>query len=638
MEQRLLFGGDERPSSPVRNDWVPAEPPSLSGVNEVDLDLETTGLKWWKNDRPIGIAVGIRGGPRRYLPFGHRGGNLDEEAVRRWARAELRGKRLRGFNLKFDAHMMREWGVDLEELGCTLNDVSLSAALLDDHRVQYTLDSVAIDYVGVGKVKGLPMKNLADLHASEVAPYAEQDVNLTDLIDAKMQPLLSAEGLQRVKQLEDRVVFVVCEMERNAAPIDEGLLREYESASLRELIQLSEEIREVVGRRIDVQKPAQFEAVFYALGITPSVETRGSRSEDPTYSFADDVLDGYDHPVIKKLQYARRLASLRNKYITAYLKAVEGGLLRYQLHQLRGDQENSDGTISGRFSSSDKNIQQVMTVEKQKLRFGGKYVIRRLFKPAPGRFYLAADAAQIEYRLFADKSRSPKILEAYRRDPKTSYHKIVWEMVRPYAPEIQYKEVKNLNFAKLYGAGVPKIASMLGVSQVVASEFVTAYNIAFPEVSRLLHLASSKAEERGWVKTLLGRRVRFKRGCRCLGCIKFNGQPRYHKALNGVIQGSAADEMKTKLVELHAERKYTGMTLRMTVHDEADGDVPDLESARRVDEVLNRQSFKLRVPILWETSVGPNWGEVTALKEDQFAGTTNDGTRGFRSRPEQVTL
>jgi DNA polymerase-1 len=131
---------------------------------------------------------------------------------------------------------------------------------------------------------------------------------------------------------------------------------------------------------------------------------------------------------------------------------------------------------------------------------------------------------------------------------------------------------------------------------VQAMEIEKIYNRVLPEVGPLLEQASELARKRGYVRTLLGRRTRFPE------------KSRLHKALNGVIQGTAADIMKRKLIELHKGRKDTGLSLRYTVHDEVDGDIPDLEHAKRVAGVLNSQSFpEIVVPILWEVGIGQNW-------------------------------
>lgn len=596
MKQGELF--TEHVEQP--HDWKPSEPPSLAGVNELELDVETTGLKWWESDRPIGVAVRTPDGICRYLPFGHRvGGNLPEDTVKRWASRELRDKHIVGLNTKFDVHMLREWGCDLEEQGCTVTDVSHHAALLDDSRRRgFGLDDLANEHLGMGKVQGLDVTHLKDYHAGDVAPYAERDVELTGRLKEKFRPLLEDESLLPVMHLEDSVIFAVCEMERNGCPLDLDLLKKWKIESEQLYNRTAWDISETIGFSVNPNSSFDMERLFLNRGVEIEYFTEAGRP-----SFEDEVLAGITDEIVIKARGARKLASLRSKYILKYWEtAKHDALLRFALHQLRADE---GGTITGRFSSSamklngevvGANIQQVMTAEKQ-IEQGDKYVIRQLFVPKNGLF-LSADAAQIEFRIFVELARSPKLMEEYAKDPHVSFHLIVWDMVKQFTQEIAYKQVKNLNFAKLYGAGVRKIAIMLGIDLDTAEKFIQLYDAAFPDARRMLQKASKLAESRGYVKTLLGRRSRFP------------ARERLHKALNGVIQGTAGDIMKRKLVELHKERKRTGFVMRATIHDEVIGDAPDTESAQRVGEVLNRQTTESVVPILWEVKTGKNWAEA----------------------------
>ena len=211
--------------------------------------------------------------------------------------------------------------------------------------------------------------------------------------------------------------------------------------------------------------------------------------------------------------------------------------------------------------------------------------------------YLSSDAEQIEYRLFVHFAKIQRAIDAYKQNPRMSYHKYTWDMVKPYA-DMSYGGIKIYNFMSIYGGGKDKTAEILELPRSQSDEFYRIYHREFPEIEQVLSKASGLAKRRGYVKTLSGRRQRFPDS-------KFT-----HKAFNAVDQGSAADIMKQKLYELHKERKRTGFVLRMTVHDSVNGDAPDQECATMVDEILNRQSFDLRVPILWKTQTGQNWGEV----------------------------
>lgn len=613
-----LFDFLDTPPTPSPNSWIPEAPPSLDGITDIQLDTETTGLKWYEKDRPIGISIRLPGGRTQYLPWAHNGGNLDEVVVKEWARRELRGKHITNINTRFDIHMLREWGVDLEEQGNTVSDVSHYAALLDDHRRKFSLDVLSEAYLQDEKVKltsdgkKLDATRMASYHAGEVAAYACKDVELVYQLQEKMLPLLREQDLMEVVQLESDVIFPVCEMEKNGAPLDVEKLHTWLKESEQEYYRCLYDIVRDVGFQVNPDSPTDMKKLFKAKNITSTAHTASGAQ-----SFTDEVLKHIDDPTIQLARRAGKLASLRSKYLVSYSNALTSdGKLRYNLHQLRVDDH---GTVRGRFSSSDKNIQQVMAVAKQIAASGDKYIIRELFIPESG-LYLSADAAQIEYRIFASYAGSPKTLKAYAEDPWMSFHKYVWEIVKQHKPDIAYKALKNLNFAYMYGAGLTKMAVMLEfITQADVDELKTvfgekipythpklkstlelknAYDFMFPEVQPLLRRAAELAKDRGYVHTVLGRRARFER------------YDRIHSALNAVIQGSAADVNKRKIVELHKARKKIGYTPRLTVHDEVCGDAADQESVKLVGELLNSQSFpQIKVPILWEVNSGANWRE-----------------------------
>ncbi len=601
MIQRNLFE-TARPAIANPN-WHPPEPPSLDGVNEIILDCESTGLRWWANDLPIGIALGYRDGRARYLPFCHAGGNLDEDKMKRWARRELRDKHIYFFNGPFDINMMYSWGVDLEAQGCTVSDVGHYAALLDDHRKSSTLDAIAKDNLGYGKIEGIDKRRMAEYHAADVTAYAETDVVLVNELRNKFWPMLDAQGLQRVRKLEDDCIFVTCEMMRNGAPLDVEKLDAWVAKSEQDYYACLWEIHQLTGLKINPRShPDQIE-LFEKCGIPPpTVKEPGERLGKPT--FTKETLKGINHPAIKVLYRAKRLASLRSKYLVKYQDEIKKhGRLIYSLHQMPVNDEG--GVRFGRYSSSGFggdtedgiNIQQVAGKKQQASVKDDEdlagYVVKELFVPESG-LWCSADAEQIEFRLFAHYGQPPRVLEAYKKDPRTNFHKIVQKMIQE-IKEITYERTKDCNFAEIYGAQLSTVAEMIGLSEKEARPFDRAYHKALPEVRLMLNKAADIAEKRGFVRTILGRRARF------------SWIEEKYPAFNRVVQGSAADENKIKLVELHKARHETGFKLRFTVHDEADGDVPDVEAAKKVAEILNRQILPTSVPLLWKVNTGPNW-------------------------------
>lgn len=599
------------------HDWQPPELPSLDGIHDIELDCETTGLRWWEQDRPVGLALGLPDGRTFYLPWGHLGGgNLPEERVKEWAQRELRGKRITNTNTRFDVHHLYQWGVDLEEQGNEVSDVSHYAALLDDSRRVFNLEKLGQDFVGEGKhATGIDATKMKQYHAGQVAEYAMQDVRLVKKLREVMWPQLTEQDLHRVRALEDRLIYVVCEMERNGAPIDMELLEKWLPESEQAYHRCIYDIHRECGLRVNPDSSEDLVKLFHHLKLPFEAKTASGKP-----SFTDAVMKKIDHPVIKLVRRAGKLADLRSKYLVKIKKSVcSNGILRYALHQLRADE---GGTNRGRFSSSELvpgvgvNIQQQLAVEKQVDAYGDDFIVRKLFIDNQ---YLSADAAQIEYRIFAHYANNPRVIKAYQENPEMSYHKFVWDVVKEIKPDILYKPLKNLNFAYMYGAGLVKMAFMLefispdqfedlssrrgpalwNAPELTATkELRNNYDQMFPQVKKLLEYASKTAETRGYVHTMEGRRARFPT------------KQRLHSALNAVIQGTAADILKTKLVELHDARKETGFLLRHTEHDEVCGRTAGLETTAKVKQILNRQSFDLRVPILWEVGVGSNWAEA----------------------------
>jgi DNA polymerase I-like protein with 3'-5' exonuclease and polymerase domains len=626
--------------------WSPEAPPCLDGIHEIELDCEATGLRWWEKDRPIGIAVQY-GDKKQYLPWGHRGGgNLDEAIVKQWAERELRGKKITNLNTGYDNHMLYAWGIDLEAQGCILSDVGHYAALLDDHRVRFSLEDISQDWLGRGKIgQELNKKRMADYHAGQVAPYACVDVELVHDLKEVMLPEIKAQGLEQVLSLEEEIIYVVCEMERNGAPLDLELLTKWAKEAEQEFLRCLWKIHRNTGIKFEPTTKGWIKLFEHEKIPIQDYTDKGAPS------FTDDVLKRIKNENIQTGRRAARLKSLKSKYLDNYLKRVgPDGILRYALHQLRSIKDEYDdssdiGAVTGRFSSTEidddigTNIQQVMKVAKQRVLFGFDeddsshddeiFIVRRLIKPQVGD-WLSADAMQIEYRHFANLVESERIFKEYEQDPRANFHKMVHTQLKALNPNLTYRQCKDLNFARLYGGGLAKLALMMGfISKTqwenLKKEFTRIdvlgrkqtripndhplleearkvdriYNETLPEAGKLQKMAMDVAKNRGYVKSIMGRRSRFPKGWRL------------HKALNSVIQPSCADIMKTKLVELHKERKTTGFKMRFTVHDEVDGDAQTPETPKKVAEILDKQSFPLRIPILWDVSTGKNWKEAS---------------------------
>ena len=318
----------------MMTDWKAQDPPEHL-PHDIILNFETNGLNWAGGDEPVGVTIGTFDGFKQYLPFAHQGGgNLDRAAVMRFLKS-LRGHHITNVNTRFDLHMGRNLGVDFEEQDCTVSDVQHWAALLDDHRRRFSLDVLADDFLGGSKVPRVDERQMANYAAADVAARAEYQAQLVAELKEKLWPMLEAEDLLRVKQLEDDTIYPVVEMEKNGSQLDVELVERFFNEATKAHDDLMWELTKELG----------FAFEHTASGWKKLLEHYALPVPD---SFAENVLNTIDHPMIRKAQRAAQFASLNSKTFAAYRKNIDSnGILRYDINQLRGD---DGGTVSGRFS------------------------------------------------------------------------------------------------------------------------------------------------------------------------------------------------------------------------------------------------------------------------------------------------
>lgn len=621
------------------DDWRPEAPPCLDDrFSHIYVNFETTGLRWFERDLPISMSV-YAGDRSYYLPWAHSGGgNLSEGQVYAFAQS-LKGKHITNINDRFDIHMGRVWGdkmgnggLDFEAMSCTFSDVGHQAALIDDHRFHYNLDSLIIDYLHEQPMPRLDESRMASYSSGAAQARSRYNVECVKRLEEVFKPMLEEQGLMRVKKLEEEVIPVVVEMEKNGTLIDVELLDRWVKETRDKYIKTLMSLYKETGLKINPNSSKDQAKLFQYCKI-PMIEF----TEKGSPSFTDDIIKHVDHPTIKLLRHAKKLASLNSK-LRKYQSSVDSkGILRYAMHQMRASKDESadageTGTVVGRFTSTEivdgvgVNIQQVLRPEKQLASFGDEFFIRDLHIPEKGKLFLSVDASQIQYRIFAHEAANAKVLAAYKENPKLNFHKMMWANLKLHKPDLSYKRTKDCNFMKIFAGGLSKLSLMMDFitkkeflelrdqhaprthpKLAKALEIMKIYDREIPEANEQLRRASNIAEVRGYIKSIMGRRMRFPE------------KKRLHKALNGRIIMSEADIVKTKAVEIHKARKETGFVLRYQVHDEFDGDVSNIEGANLVGEILNCQSFpSLRVPILWDVKTGTSWGNCLIEDLDQI--------------------
>lgn len=655
--------------------WTTEPLPTLQDGEPIGLDFEYRPHDDPTRSKPISFSIYRPAtGKSHHVPFRYEGGgNIDEAVAHRYFQDSMKNRHFYALNAKAEVHSAFNWGHDCDELDIHPHDVAFPATLLNEDRKRgFSLEALAAEYLPPEERKVHGEEDPAKFylcHAGEVAPRCDSDARLAYRIHEVTRPQIEAEGLVRVNDVEDDCIMPVVGMERAGVLIDRPKLERWD-VEIDQAIQAKfDYVYKETGVALVNNGERVWDQLFAKLGLEkPIIYNDKKQMDEATYNaeglkslaFVEgNLLKGVTNPILAAAFDIRRLRSMKSKYFTKFLNAIDSNnVLRYPLHQLRSTDELDDGSgygaVTGRFSCGGNewkvNIQQWMKAEKQLEEMGPDFIVRELAIAEAGMMMGASDASQIEFRFFSHYAAVlgyPGTSLAYARNPMEDFHLLVTIMMNPGISDKQKlkalrKHMKHNNFGVLYGMGRPKLARRLGLPCTcgldwheqewserrecyvkvryfgqnkfhlpncrarLANDIMDEYDKEFPEARILLEKASERARVRGYVEDIIGRRSRFP------------GGERLHKALNSVIQPSAASYFKMKLAELHRNRKTLQIKLRAPVHDEFlyDIDPGQLELKNgiwvgpKMQECLDGQLLPLRVPLLWESGFGNNWREA----------------------------
>lgn len=582
-----------------------------------------------------GLGIGVENGPRYYFPIRHREGrNLDARLVMSWAREELNAFRgiVIGANLLYDLDYLASEGVTFP-LVHRFHDVQIAEPLINEHRLQYGLGALARDYLNDDKVEkflkeaanayGLnPKTDLWQLPPEYVGQYAEADVDLPFRILDLQHKKLEAEGLTGIFDIESRLIPLLLAMRRRGVRIDREKAREVRARLVKVRSEQLALLRRFAGPQAELMAPESFGQALHDRGVPVPRHSKG-------WSVTKPFLERHAaDPMVQCIIEGRKANTIITTFIDGHVynhatQSGDGYRIHCEFNQLKGD----DGGTIARFSSSNPNLQNLPSRDPE---LGP--LTRSLFIPEPGETWEKDDYSQIEYRLLVHFAVGPGSVEArekYNNDHKTDFHKMCAEFIGV-DPEdkVRRKRVKNVNFGKTYGAGPDTLAATMGCSVEEAKAFVALYEEKLPFAKDTYDLADRRAQQRGYIVTLLGRRQRFPQW---EPVRNYERKPAYereralreygpairraftYRALNRVLQGSAADIMKKAMVDIFESGACSVLGAPLiTVHDELDWSVPaSKEAAEATAHVrhLMSDAVKLRVPVLVEADTGANWGE-----------------------------
>ena len=629
------------PEIPVTGWKAKAVYPDLSREAYISIDTETYdpelldhGPGWARGKGHIvGVSLSAPGGFRAYYPIRHEimpEDNLPPENVMRYLADQLgRANQPKiGANILYDLGWLQNEGVKVKGY---CHDVQFAEALLLEAG-HVNLETLAGKYLGESKETSLLYRWCADFYGGKpgpeqraniyrsppclVGPYAEADAELPMRILPHQWKLLEAQGLTHVYDIECRLIPLLIAM--RFAGVTVNLEAAEEARVALELAERNTQAKldALVGEHIDVGSSASIVKAFDHFGIRYGKTAKGAPS------FKKEFLESVDHEVADLIVDIRKFSKLRGTFIDSYIFGANvNGKIHCQFHPLRGD---SGGTRSGRFASSDPNLQNIPVRTEEGKR------IRSIFCPDPGhKQWVKFDYSQIEYRCLAHYAvgdGSDEIRARYNADPETDYHEYVRQMIRDQSGILlERRPTKNINFGLIYGMGKAKLIRSLGVAKKDGEHIFQMYHESLPFAIKTMEATMQEAEASGFITTLLDRRSRFE----LWEGLEYDAGPalpyeaalmRYgrikraylHKALNRRLQGSAADIIKVAMVNAWESGvfEYVGVP-RLQVHDELDFSNPGGVDDGFIElKNILESAIKLRIPVLVDCSTGPDWGST----------------------------
>ena len=638
-------------------EWViPKEYPDLRSADEIAIDLETRDPDLKSkgsgaisgNGEIVGFAVAVDG-YKNYFPIAHeQGPNMDRKKTIEWFKDICESPATKIFhNAMYDVCWIRKLGIKINGL---ILDTMIASSLIDENRFSYTLNTLSWHHLGEGKSearlnqaakeRGLdPKADMWRMPAMEVGAYAEKDAELTLKLWHKLKNIIIEDHLQEIFDLETDLFPCLVDMRHLGVRVDIEKANQLKTALAVKEENLLQQVKIETGVDTQIWAAASIAKVFDKLKLP---YTRTEKTNSP--SFTKNFISNHANPVVNMIAEARKINKVRTTFIDTILKHEHKGRIHADINQIRSD---DGGTVTGRFSYSNPNLQQIPARDPET-----GPLLRSLFIPEEGMKWGTFDYSQQEPRLvahYALKFSLPsvnQIADSYENDPSTDFHKIVAEMAK-----IPRSQAKTINLGLFYGMGKAKLQGELGVSKEKSEELFTKYHSEAPFVKQLMNKVMKAAESRGQIKTLLGRRCRFPkyepvlRGAdwgtyvppedheRMLELQEMgphlkdfegniikdkNGKPKRnywhqnstrraftYKALNKLIQGSAADMTKKAMVELYKE----GLVAHIQIHDELDFSVINELEAAKIKDIMEN-AVDLEVPNKVDYESGPNWGEI----------------------------
>jgi len=578
----------------------------LETTKDLTVEVESTGEKAMVADF-VGIAISPSQGKAFYIPLGHQGLNQPQQLPLTQVTARLRAILENAsiakiaYNGKHVMAVLAGCGVKLENLHF---DPMLAAYLLGDKILG--LKALAFNKLGTELATpseltgpGKKRSSLSLMDVNRIAGYFCASVDIVWSLRDNLKADLHKQGLwQLFAEVEMALVPVLVAMEKNGILLNTDLLREMSLEQGQELLRLEKEIYGSVGHQFNINSPQQLGKILFGELRLP--QSRRTKTGYSTEASVMEALRG-THPIIEFILKYRQLSKLKSTYVDAL-----PALINHKTGRLHTS-FNQTGTVTGRLSSSEPNLQNIPIRGEM----GGK--IRKAIIAPPGEYLLSADYSQIDLRVLAHLSRDPSLIAAFAEDEDihaTTASKLFGIPVDEVTSEMR-RNAKTVNFGVVYGMSNYGLEQATDLNREEASQFIALYFEKYPGVREYLEATKEQARKLGYVQTMLGRR-RFLSEINSSNRMVREAAERM--AINAPVQGSSADIIKVAMINLHREmdKKNLKSKMLLQIHDELLFEVPE-EEVEEMQSLINDlmpRAIELCFPVKIEIKLGRNWGEM----------------------------
>jgi len=606
-------------------EWViPDELKDLREAKEIAIDLETNDPQLKElgsgnvtgRGHIAGVAVAVEGWSGYYPIHHEQGGNMDRKLVLKWLQ-DLFNQQNTTFifhNAMYDVCWLRSAGLTIKG---PIVDTMIAASLIDENRLSYRLDILSKHYVGIGKDEkilleaakeyGLDAKSeMWRLPPMFVGQYAERDAESTLKLWQRLKVELYNQELMDIFNLETRLFPCLVDMRFKGVRVDLEKAQNIKQNLIKREELLIKKIKDLTGVDVEIMAARSIAKAFDKLKLPYD---RTAKSNEP--SFTKNFLQNHPHELPKAIAEARELNKAHTTFIDSITKHEHKGRIHADINQIRSD---AGGTVTGRFSMSNPNLQQIPARHPE---LGP--MIRSIFIPEEKCKWGSFDYSQQEPRILVHYAKLQnltgvdEIVDAYNQG-YADFHQVVADMAG-----IERKQAKTINLGLMYGMGKNKLMAELGLMKESAEKLIRQYHVKAPFVKQLMDNVSRKANDRGKIRTLLGRACHFDLWQPVqFGVFKplplEQARKEYdeplkraftYKALNKLIQGSAADMTKKSMVSLYEN----GILPHIQIHDEVDISVESPQKAEEIIKIME-EAVELQVPNKVDYESGSNWGDI----------------------------